>query len=89
MDFFRKLSDCIVEIEITVFQNFAVIGQLLTKDQTYEIAAEMRRLAICATYFRQNLRHAEDTFVAWSLNLIFEVMEDHIKPELNENPYLR
>ena len=87
--YFRKLADCIIEIEITVFQNFALICQLLTKNQAFEIASEMRRLAISATFFRQSLKQAEDSFIAWSLNFIFEVMEDHIKPELNPNPYIR
>ena len=87
--YFRKLADCIIEIEITVFQNFALICQLVTKNQAFEIASEMRRLSISATFFRQSLKQAEDSFIAWSLNFIFEVMEDHIKPELNPNPYIR
>ena len=88
-DFFRKLSDSLMEIATLVYQNFDLIRQLKSEKEAFEIATHMRKLLMAIRFFYKHLDQQKDLFVAWSMNFIFQVMEDHILPDLNENPYLR
>ena len=79
-----------------MYQNFDLIRQLKTEKEAHETAIEAKKLSMAAKYIYRNLDEEKDSVVAWSLNLIFQVIEDEILsvilcdfPDLNVNPYQR